>query len=111
MTFKLRFAATLLVAGLAGPALASDELVFTIENKTSEVVTHFYTSPSNVNDWEDDVLGDDVIGAGESMQITIADGRRTCEYDLKFEFEGSSKLETTVDTQNLCEMNTYTLTE
>jgi len=111
MTFKLHFAAALIVAGLASPALANDELKFTIVNKTSEVITHFYTSPTNVDDWEEDVLGDQVIGSGESMELTIADGRRTCKYDLKFEFEGSTKLETTTDTQDLCETSTYTLTE
>jgi hypothetical protein len=111
MTFKLRIAAALLAASVAAPAMAADELTFTIVNKTSEVITHFYTSPSNVEDWEEDVLGEDVIGPGESMQITIADGRRTCKYDLKFDFEGSTKLETTTDTQDLCEMSTYTLTE
>lgn len=110
MSVKLRFVAALLVAGFASPTLA-DSLTFKIVNNTSEVITHFYTSPANVDDWEEDVLGEQVIGSGETFEITIADGRRTCKYDLKFEFEGSDKLETTVDTQDLCELDTYTLSE
>lgn len=110
MNIKSSLLTATLCLGLTTPAFAQD-LVFTITNATSEIVTHFYTSPVDVNDWEDDVFDNDVLEPGETIEITVADGRRTCVYDMKFEFQGSSKLETTVDTQDLCEMNSYTLTE
>jgi hypothetical protein len=92
------------------PAQAED-LVFTLTNGTDSVLTEFYTSPTGVEDWESDVFGQDVLNPGESMMITIADGRRTCKYDMKFEFDEESDLETTTDTQDLCEMSSYTLSE
>lgn len=95
---------------MAGAAQA-DDLTFTLVNKTSEVLTHFYTSPVGVDKWEEDVFADQVLGSGESIEITIADGRSVCEYDMKFEFEGSDKLEATTDTQDLCELGTYTISE
>ncbi len=103
-------AATLPLCLAAAPALAQD-LVFTLINGTSEVLTHFHTSPVGVDNWEEDVFGADVLAPGESIRITIADGRRVCDYDMKFEFEGSDKLDTTTDTQNLCEMDSYTIQE
>ena len=45
------------------------------------------------------------------MQITIADGRSVCEYDMRFEFEEGSDLDTTEDKQNLCELGEYTIHE
>jgi len=110
MTFKTALFAAALPMILAMPAHAED-LTFTLINRTSEVLTHFHTSPVGVNDWEEDVFGRQVLNPGESIELTIADGRTVCEYDMRFGFEGSDKLETTTDTQDLCELGTYTLTE
>lgn len=109
---KLKFfsvAATALVM-LAGPALA-DDLVFQLKNGTKSVLTRFYTSPVGVDKWEEDVFGEDVLNPGETIEITIADGRRVCEYDMRFEFSEESDLDTTTDTQNLCELGEYTIHE
>ena len=70
-----------------------------------------YTSPVGVNDWEDDVFGKDVLEPGESIDITIADGRSVCKYDMRFEFSEDSNLDTTEDTQDLCELGAYTIHE
>jgi len=45
------------------------------------------------------------------VRVTIADGRRVCSYDMKFEFSEESDLDTTADTQDLCECEEYTITE
>ncbi|MEW9615122.1 hypothetical protein AB3G45_14965 [Shinella sp. S4-D37] len=95
---------------LAGPACAED-LVFQLKNGTKSVLTHFYSSPVGVEKWEDDVFGDQVLNPGETIEITIADGRRVCEYDMRFEFTEDSDLDTTTDTQNLCELGEYTIDE
>lgn len=89
----------------------AEDLVFTLKNGTNSVLTNFYTSPVGVNEWEDDVFGKQVLNPGESMEITIGDGRDVCKYDMKFEFEEGSDLDTTTDTQDLCEMGSYTIHE
>ncbi|PZU88821.1 MAG: hypothetical protein DI528_03790 [Shinella sp.] len=89
----------------------AEDLVFTLKNGTSAVLTNFYTSPVGVNEWEDDVFGSQVLNPGESMQITIADGRDVCKYDMRFEFDPGANLDTTTDTQDLCEMGSYTIHE
>ncbi|WP_181704407.1 hypothetical protein [Chthonobacter albigriseus] len=106
--FAILSAACLSALVVAGPAHAED-LVFLLDNQTSGGVREFYTSPVDVNNWEADVLGVDVLAAGESVRVTIADGRSQCEYDMKFIYEdGTEQVQPGV---NLCETGSYTLTE
>lgn len=108
----LKYAAVFAAAGFVSVGAAkADDLVFTLKNGTNSVLTEFYTSPVNVNEWEEDVLGKDVLNPGESARVTIADGRRVCKYDMRFEFSEDSDLDTTTDTQDLCELGEYTVTE
>ena len=107
----VRAALSTLVLGLAfasAPALAED-LEFTLTNDTGSVIVEFYASPSDVEAWEEDILGSSVLGAGESATVTIADGRTQCEYDLRFVFDDGS--ETTVAAEDICETGSFTLTE
>ncbi|MDP9591216.1 hypothetical protein GR158_00230 [Shinella sp. AETb1-6] len=100
-------AALFLVAGAA----SAEDLVFNLKNGTNSVLTRFHTSPVGVDKWEEDVFGQDVLNPGETIEITIADGRDVCEYDMRFEFSEDSDLDTTTDTQNLCELGEYTIHE
>ena len=101
-------AAALVLA--AGNARAED-LEFTLTNATSGTIVMFHTSPVGVDEWEEDVLGDQVLGAGESATVVIADGRDVCEYDMRFEFAEEDGLETLEDSQDLCELGAYTVEE
>ncbi len=110
---KVFVSAAAIVAGAIvsiTPAHAED-LVFMLTNSTNSTLERFYTSPSGVDDWEDDVFGQDVLEPGESIKITIADGRRVCNYDMRFEFTEDSNLDTTEDTQDLCKTGSYTIHE
>lgn len=90
---------------LATPAMAED-LVFTMINKGSNNLVKFYTSPVDVDDWEEDVFGEDLLRPGESIKITIADGRTQCVYDMKMVFEDGTEL---MDKQDFCQIDTYTI--
>ena len=104
-------AAGLLAATFFTTAAQAEDLVFTLTNGTGSVLTRFFTSPVGVDDWEDDVFGEHVLQPGESVKLTIADGRTQCEYDMRFEFQEGSGLDTTEDSQNLCELGSYTIHE
>lgn len=93
---------------LATPALAED-LEFSLINRSGATLNEFYASPSDVGDWEDDILGVDVLADGETARITIADGRTQCEYDLRFVWTDGDVVEDTG--VNLCETGRYTLTD
>lgn len=110
LNFKTAIVTAAFCAAAATPSMAED-LVFKLINGTNSVLTHFYTSPVGVDNWEGDVFGSQVLKPGESGTVTITDGRDVCEYDMRFEFEGSADLDTTEDTQNLCELSEYTIEE
>lgn len=112
MTARLK--KTLLLAGISLAFTASaraEDLIFMLTNTTNSTLERFYTSPVGVDDWEEDVFGDDVLEPGESVRITIRDGRTVCEYDMRFEFTEDSNLDTLEDTQDLCKMGSYTVHE
>lgn len=101
---------TAFVAAFAVSSAQAKDLVFTLKNGTQSTLNAFYTSPVGVDNWEEDVFGRSALAPGESVEISIADGRSVCKYDMRFEFQGED-LDTTEDTQDLCELGEYTITE
>jgi len=100
--------AALLLSAMPGVALAED-LVFTLTNSSSYAVKSFYTSPADVESWEEDVFGDNYLPAGNYVNVTIGDGREQCVYDMKFVLEDDSEyVEKGVD---LCKLGEYTLSD
>ncbi len=108
---KIIYAAAGALAAVFASAGAShaEDLTFTLINKTKGTLERFYSSPVGVENWEEDVFGKDTLGPGESMKITIGDGRTVCKYDMRFEFTEDSGFEDMEDTQDLCEMGSYTI--
>jgi hypothetical protein len=105
----LAFSAATAALLLGGTSLAAaEDLVFMLDNRSSYDVYEFYASPTNVDNWEDDILGADILPSGEAVRITIADGRDACAYDLRIVFEDGDVLE---DATDLCETGSYTVTD
>jgi hypothetical protein len=102
---KAKILGLALAIGVAAPAAAED-LVITINNTSSMALVQFFTSPTEVNEWEEDVFGDGVLPAGNTVDVTIADGREQCIYDLKFVMEGGQEI---IGTQDMCENPTFNL--
>lgn len=71
------------VSALNVPFAQAQSVTFTLINSTSRVLEEFYASPPSTDDWEEDILGSDVLNPGESIEITIDDGREDCTYDFK----------------------------
>lgn len=94
---------------LASQTALAEDLTFKVTNGSNTVLTEFYASPTGVNNWEEDILGVDVLNPGESADITIADGRGTCTYDLLSAFSDGDKVEEAG--VNLCDTGSYTIHE
>lgn len=88
------------------PAAFADERVFMLDNRSSFTIVEFYASPTDVSSWEEDILGPDVLPAGEALRITIADGRDACIYDLRFVFEDGDVAEGEMD---VCNTGSFTV--
>jgi hypothetical protein len=108
MTLKTIGGAAAALLLLVAPASAED-LAFLLTNASSYAVKSFYTSPVDVNQWEEDVFGENYLPAGNQVTITISDGRAVCVYDMKFVLEDDSEfIENGID---LCETGEYTLSD
>lgn len=72
------------IAALLLPSAAhADQRNFVLINGTGRVISELYVSPSNVNEWEEDVLGVDVLGDEDRTAIRFTDDVDECVYDLK----------------------------
>lgn len=100
-------ALALLVAG-AMNASALDRRV-QINNKTSYDIVQFYASNTGTDNWEEDILGEDVLPSGQSVMINIDDGSGYCKYDFLAVFEDGDKVTSTDN--NVCELATFNFTD
>ena len=108
MTFKPMALCAALAFGLSAQSALAQDMEYLLINSTSMTLVEFYTSPTDVDSWEEDLLGDYVLPAGAEGTVVIADGRTQCDYDLLFVFEDGSEFTDTVD---ICELNSYELVQ
>lgn len=103
----MRVALAALATFAATPALAQD-LIFTLVNDSSLAITEMYVSPVGEDQWGENILTVDAVEPGVSGEVTIADGLDVCDYDLRFVTSEGAEAE---QTQNLCEIATFTVTD
>ncbi|GGH52666.1 hypothetical protein GVY41_08645 [Frigidibacter albus] len=94
-----------LCAAMALPAAALDRRV-KIVNQTGYTIVEFYASNTGTSDWQEDILGPDVLPSGSSVMVNIDDGTGYCKYDLLAVFEDGD--EVVRSDLNVCEVGTFT---
>ncbi|MDR7035749.1 MULTISPECIES: hypothetical protein [Methylobacterium] len=107
----MRISSLLGAAGLlllAGEAATAANRHVDIVNRTGMAMKHFYASTTGTNEWEEDILGRDVIDDGETFDINIDDGSGACRYDFKAVFENGASL--VRNNVNVCQISTFTYT-
>lgn len=82
--------------------------MFDLINSSSANLQELYVSAADSDSWGDDILGMEVLAAGEQGAVTIVDGSTVCAYDLQFVMDSGTTIEGTAD---LCETNQFTLTD
>ncbi len=108
---NLKICGVLAAIGLAATPAASfaEDLTFVLTNASSYPIKSFFSSPADVDNWEEYVFGENYLPSGNQVNVTIGDGREQCIYDLKFVLEDDSEfIESGVD---LCELGEYTLSD
>lgn len=64
-----------------------------IQNNTGRTIWAFQGSPVNVSSWEEDILGSNVLPAGQSLNVNFGtDGRSICNYDMRAVFQDGSTI-------------------
>ena len=98
--------AALAAAAWIAPAHAGTQ-DFTILNNTGYPIERVYVSASAQDDWEEDVLGRDILPEGERTKIRFSSDEDACLWDLKVVYadEESSEWQGI----NLCEVSIVAL--
>ena len=92
----------------AGSASAQNRDV-TIVNSTSTAMIEFYASNTGTRDWQEDILGVDVLEVGESVDVTVDDGTGACMYDFMATFsDGATAQKGGI---NVCEISQFDFTD
>ena len=97
--------AAMIAAAVAAPAWAADRRV-AILNKTGFTMVEFYASAANESDWQEDILGEDMLPNGRSVTVNIDDGSTACVYDFKAVFDDGDEL--VREGVNVCQISTFT---
>ncbi|HYJ86854.1 MAG TPA: hypothetical protein VEW46_12405 [Pyrinomonadaceae bacterium] len=69
---------------LASP-VTQNKQDFTLHNETGQEIIEVYASPTGVDNWEEDILGQDTLPTGESVNITFS-RRHEDRWDIKVVF-------------------------
>lgn len=82
-------------APAASPASGADRTNqnFTLNNRSQNTITHVYVSPVSDSNWGEDILGQDVLPAGESAQITFPRAETECQWDIRVTIDGDQNQE------------------
>jgi hypothetical protein len=76
------------------PAMAGDQ-DFTLHNTTGHTMKALFVAPSSSNDWGSDILGQDVLEDGQSVQVKFDRGESECKWDVRGEFSDGTYAEVT----------------
>ncbi|HTN61089.1 MAG TPA: hypothetical protein VL147_05985, partial [Devosia sp.] len=76
-----------------------------INNNTDYDIIEFYASNTGTEDWEEDILGSDILPAGDSLVINIDDGSGYCKFDFLAVFEDDDQVVS--NNNNVCELSEF----
>lgn len=77
-----------------------------IVNNTGYTIVRFYGSNKGSDSWEEDILGEDVLPSGSSVNINFDDGSGYCKFDFKAVFDDGDVL--VKKNINICKIGTFT---
>jgi hypothetical protein len=80
---------------------------FTLVNQTGVEIDKVYISPHDKDDWEEDILGQDTLPNGQSVDIKFNRDETAAEWDLRIEDKGGNAIEWT--SLNLLKISKVTL--
>lgn len=106
-----RFAALVAIVSfsllIAQKASAQGKQDFTLHNQTGVIISELYVSPHHSNQWQEDVLGQDVLADDESVDIHFSERTKPKLWDIKVvDSEGESIV---WENLNLLEISEVTL--
>ncbi len=98
------FAVAALAVSFSAPAAALDRWVV-IVNETRYDIVEFYGSHVDARTWQEDILGNRILRAGDSVRVNFDDGTGYCMFDFRAVFSDGDVL--IRERINVCEVGTY----
>ena len=74
-------------------ALAQGKQDFTLVNRTGYTIEQVYVAPTKSDEWEEDVLGRDVLSDGETVDISFSRKDKTCKWDVRVVYDDGEEAE------------------
>lgn len=91
----------------ASPATTAGAQDFTLVNDTGVVIDKLFISPHGVDDWEEDILGQDTLASGEKLDIKFHRSQKAALWDLKIVDKDGHSIEW--ENLNLLEISKVTI--
>jgi len=99
-------AVAVIFAAVSGSALASDA-DFKLVNRTGYQIDSVFVSPHASKSWGKDIIGSDVLAAGNSVEISFPHGGSACNFDIKVAYKDGDTAEW--GNVDLCQYETISL--
>ena len=80
---------------------------FSVVNATGHTVMTLNVSPTSENEWGDDILGSQVLQAGQTAQVVFDRAETQCNYDIRATYDDGDTSD--VRNVNLCQVGTVNL--
>ncbi|HEX8175849.1 MAG TPA: hypothetical protein VF543_12080 [Pyrinomonadaceae bacterium] len=80
---------------------------FTLVNQTGVEIDKLYIGPHDQDEWGEDILGQDTLPSGQSVEIKFSRKEKAAMWDLKIEDKQGNSIEW--ENLNLLEINKITL--
>ena len=88
--------------------LAQGKQDFELINQTGYDISEVYVSAAKTDDWEEDVLGRDILDNGETLEISFDRGTKSCKWDLKVVYDDDDSSAIWYDF-DLCQISSITI--
>jgi hypothetical protein len=105
--FLIAAFAALSLSVAAGDARAQAQQDFVLVNRTGYTIDEVYVSASNVNSWEEDLMGDDSLENGQQLNVRFARNTSQCMFDIKVVYDDQETAE--FRGINLCQVSRVTI--
>ncbi|WP_376874361.1 hypothetical protein [Albirhodobacter sp. R86504] len=107
MNVKFIASVAFVLAQLVATASHAADRTVTIVNKSGYAIVMFQGSNVGTDSWEEDILGQDILAHGQSVDINFDDGTGHCKFDFLATFEDGDELkEEDID---VCSIGTFTI--
>jgi hypothetical protein len=86
-------------------------LEFKLVNNTGEDFYAVYLTDTDTQDWGDDILPEDIVKDGDTIDITFEDvnGNTLCSWDLRLTHDASEENYIYINQIELCEVSILTI--